>query len=171
MTRSPIAALFLVLLLLAPAAASAQAPTNAPPGNSAIDEYLETVPGATGDARPRPPGAPGGDAGLTPSQREDLQRRGPDGALLVALADSIASGDATRSRPTAGDRDDAASPAGERSAREDAVAAQGRSPLSATLAAATGGGDGGMGLLLPILLVAGLAGFVALAIARRRAAG
>ena len=57
MTRmlSVLAALVLIGL---PSAASAQ--TNAPPGNSAIDEYLETVPGATGNQRPRTPGAGGG---------------------------------------------------------------------------------------------------------------
>ena len=60
MTRAITA--LVVLALALPALAHAQAPqTNAPPGNSAVDEYLETVPGASGDARPRPP-AQDGDA-------------------------------------------------------------------------------------------------------------
>ena len=63
MTRTLSALVVALLCSPLPAAATAQTPlTNAPPGNSAIDEYLETVPGATGNQRPRQPGA-AGDAG------------------------------------------------------------------------------------------------------------
>ncbi|MDX6678103.1 MAG: hypothetical protein QOE31_2155, partial [Solirubrobacteraceae bacterium] len=54
-----LSALVALLLIALPSAAFAQSPqTNAPPGNSAIDEYLETVPGATGNQRPRSGGDP-----------------------------------------------------------------------------------------------------------------
>lgn len=146
-----------VIMLVTPVAAFAQAPqTNAPAGNSAIDEYLETVPGATGNQRPRPPAA--GDVAskgaLTAAQRARLERLGPDGKALAAAVDATSPARATlhasTSEPSAGD---------------------GRSPLSDVLGAATGGsnGDGGgMGLFLPGILLASLLGFVALVVLRRR---
>src|SRR3954470_1588618 len=120
MTRLLSAFVALVLLAPLPAAATAQAPqTNAPPGNSAIDEYLETVPSATGNERPRPPGSKGGPSVLTPSQRAKLERLGPDGKALVAAVEATA--------PPAADK-----PA----EKLDVNSAQGRSPMSAVIDAA-----------------------------------
>jgi hypothetical protein len=154
-----LSALVALLLIALPSAAIAQAPTtNAPPGNSAIDEYLETVPGATGNQRPRPPAAGGGSskAALTPAQRARLERLGPDGKALADAVDATAP-----ARPRATDR-----------AGEPAVAPQtgaGRSPLSEVLDAAAGHDDGGgMGIVLPAILLATLLGVIALAVARRR---
>ena len=160
----------LVLLLCAavllPAAASAQTTppqTNAPPGNSAIDEYLETVPGTTGDSQPRPPGqAPSGV--LTPEQREQLNQLGADGRAVQRVVDATA--------PAPGRR-----AAGEGQAAVAAKHAESdlppgddksRSALNATIAAALGPNDGGgLGILLPVILVASLVGTVALSIRRR----
>ena len=59
MTRV-LSALVALVLLAMPSAAMAQGgQTNAPPGNSAIDEYLETVPGASGNRAPKAPGSAG----------------------------------------------------------------------------------------------------------------
>jgi len=77
MTRALTALVALTLLVL-PCAASAQ--TNAPPGNSAIDEYLETVPGATGNQTAAKPGTAG--ATLTAAERARL---GGMGVLLPAI--------------------------------------------------------------------------------------
>jgi hypothetical protein len=151
MTRllSAIVATALVALAL-PLGAAAQ--TNAPPGNSAIDEYLETVPSATGNQRPRQPGA--GESVLSPAQRARLEKLGPDGK---ALADAV---DATA--PPA-----AAKPSGRQ--KLDIEGAKGRSPISAILDAAVGSdGGGGMGLFLPIILLASLLGVIALVVLRRR---
>lgn len=147
----------IVLALTVPATAVAQTPaTNAPPGNSAIDEYLETVPGASGAQRPRAPSQAGGGSVLTPTQRAQLERRGPDGR---ALADAV---EATA--PSA-----AAAPAPE----ADGIGAaegEGRSPGSGVLDAVAGDdGDGGMGLLLPAVLVAALLATITLTLLRRRA--
>ena len=90
MTRAIIA--LVVLAFALPAMAQAQAPqTNAPPGNSAVDEYLETVPGASGNPRPRTP-APGGAAGsaLTAAERARLERLGPDGKTLADAVEATA---------------------------------------------------------------------------------
>jgi hypothetical protein len=146
-----------LLLITLPSAATAQTPqTNAPPGNSAIDEYLETVPGATGNQRPRTPSGKASDATLTPVQRARLERLGPDGK---ALADAV---EATAPAPAAGTN-----------SRKPATApdtSQGRSPLSEVFDAATGedGGGGGMGIVLPAILLLTLLGVIALAVARRR---
>ena len=60
MTRVLSTLVALALIAMPSAAIAQKTQTNAPPGNSAIDEYLETVPGATGNQRPRAPGAGGG---------------------------------------------------------------------------------------------------------------
>jgi len=152
MTRA-LTLLVALVLLAGPAAASAQAPpTNAPPGNSAIDEYLETVPGATGDQVPRRPGA-GGKPVLTPAQRKRLEALGPDGK---ALADAV---DAT------------APPAAKPARKIDLDDVKGRSPITAVFEAATGSDGGeGMGIVLPIILLGSLLGTIALVVLRRRSA-
>ena len=142
-------------LLALPAAATAQAPTtNAPPGNSAIDEYLETVPGATGNTRTRPPGGSGGSGNdaLTAAERARLERLGPDGKALADAVDATApSKDAATPKPTA-----------------TALPAQGRSPVSGVLDTVTGTDGDGMGMLLPAILLATVLGAIALVVVRRR---
>ena len=150
-----LAAIAAFALVLSPAAL-AQAPpqTNAPPGNSAIDEYLETIPSASGSVRPRGPG--GGSAALTPALRRRLDRLGPDGQTLARLVAST-------------------SPAAAKApARREVAAATSasRSPAGALIAAATGQDDGGgLGPVLPAILLASLvaAGAAVVVRARRRA--
>ena len=151
MTRAITA--LVVLALALPALAHAQAPqTNAPPGNSAVDEYLETVPGATGNARPRTP-TPGGSGGsaLTAAERARLERLGPDGKTL---ADAV----------------EATAPA-KRAAAEvkPDLDAAGGSPARELLDAVAGDdGGGGMGLVLPAILIAALLAAITLVLLRRR---
>jgi len=141
-----------VLALGLPIAAHAQAPSaTAPPGNSAIDEYLETVPGAGGSTRPRAPGADGAGGVLTAAQRARLERLGPDGR---ALADTV----------------DATSPA-PRQGSPKAPTSDGRSPVGEVLDTFGGSdGGGGMGILLPTILIAALLAAITLVLLRRRAA-
>jgi len=135
-------------LLATPPAALAQ---NAPPGNSAIDEYLEPVPNATGHGRART-GESKGDGVLTPAQRAELERLGPDGKALA---------DAVEATSTVGPK--------ERTGASAPLTAEGRSPLGEVLDAATGDdGGGGMGAVLPAILLAALLGAIAMAVARRR---
>lgn len=151
MTRA-LSAFVALVLMAVPASAMAQEPsTNAPPGNSAIDEYLETVPGATGNQRPRTAGGGPTAGALTPARRARLERLGPDGRALVGVVDATSPArTSTRKRPTP-------------------AAAHGRSPLGQVVAAA-GGHDGGagMGVVLPAILLASLLAIVALVVARRR---
>jgi hypothetical protein len=149
-------ATLIALALLVPAAAAAQeSRVNAPPGNSAIDEYLETVPDVSGNGipRPRPEDDDGGP--LTAAQRDRLERLGADGRTLATIVEST-------------------SPARKKQRAKPPTAvvappdAKGRSPVDAVLGAAEG--DGGMGLLLPAILLLSLVGVIALALLRRRSA-
>lgn len=149
MTRGMPVLLALALIATPPAALAQTQETNAPPGNSAIDEYLETVPNATGNARPRSGDSP--NALLTPTERARLERLGPDGKVL---ADAV----------------DVTGPKRERSSsKSEPLTAQGRSPLGEVLDAATGDDGGtGMGAVLPAILLAALLGAIAIVVARRR---
>lgn len=153
MTRAITA--LLVLALALPASAHAKAPqTNAPPGNSAIDEYLETVPGATGNTRPRP--SPNGAASgvLSAAQRARLERLGPDGKTLADAVEATA----PATKPKA-----AAQP------KPELGEAAGRSPARELLDAVGGDdGGGGMGVVLPAILVAALLAAIAVVLLRRR---
>lgn len=156
-------ALVALLVLALPGVAGAQA-TNAPPGNSAIDEYLETVPGASGDQRPRKRERSPGSV-LTPAERARLERLGPDGSAVAnateATAPAPARGAERAAKPSAG------------TSGKEGVDSRGesRSPLSAVVDAAKGSdGGGGMGVLLPVILLASLLGVVLLLALRRRSA-
>lgn len=152
MTRALGALVALALAL--PAAAPAQAPqTNAPAGNSAIDEYLETVPGASGNARPAQ-GASNDASGLTPAERVRLEKAGPDGEALADAVDATAPS-ATPSNRGSGELDPS-----------------GRAPAGEVLGTFAGGDRGdGMGVALPaILLGASFAAILLVLLRRRRAA-
>jgi hypothetical protein len=153
MTRA-IAAL-VVLAVYLPATAQAQAPQRtAPPGNSAVDEYVETVPGAGGNHRARPPGQSGGQHVLSAAERARLERLGPDGK---ALADAVEA-----SAP-------AAKP-GPKPKPSTLPASTGRSPAGEVIDVVTGSdGGSGMGLVLPAILLATVLGAVMLILLRRRA--
>jgi len=155
MTRAITA--LVVLAFALPATALAQAPqSTAPPGNSAVDEYLETVPGATGNQRPRPPAQQGSAGVLSATERARLEQLGPDGRTLADAVDATAPGKA-RAKPRA---PAAAAPTG-----------TGRSPAGEVIDAVTGSdGGNGMGLVLPAILIATLLAAITVVLLRRRAA-
>jgi len=170
MTRALVALVALALAL--PATSLAKAPqTNAPPGNSAIDEYLETVPGASGSSDPRSPGGGGSSSGagssssagsssagssstgggLTPTQRARLEQHGADGKTLADAVDATSSGKTSKEERALPKSD-------------------GRSPLGEVFGAATGSnGGGGMGIVLPAIIIGALLVFVFAVLLRRRA--
>lgn len=139
-----------------PPSASAQSST-APPGNSGVAEYVETVPGATGNRSLRKPR--GGENALTPAARRALEQLGKEGRATADALEATAPG-ATRTT---------SKPAGNGSPAAD-LGGGGDSPLRAVVEAATGGGtSSGMGWVLPFILGATLALVTATALARRRA--
>jgi len=172
------ATLLTATFALAPPAAAANPPrVLAPPGNSAISQYLEVVPTGTGASAPRPPGTSGGI--LTTHQRSQLDRYGAPGQALAALVDatapppvSVSSAARARFRSAV---DAARTPIG---ASMLAPRASGSSPLdgrsaaspvSLILDAALGGGGGGLGFVLPAFILATAVG-VGAGLIRRRAA-
>lgn len=176
MTRLVPALVALVLLAVPAGAGAAQtSQTNAPAGNSAIDEYLETVPSVTGSNGRRPPRSGGESAtgALTPAQRERLEQAGPAGRQLASVVDATAPV-AVAEAPTPA-RAKAPAPARPKAHKHRLATptAQGRSPVGEVLNAATGqggggGGGGGMGVLLPAILLGSLLGVIALVAIRRR---
>lgn len=147
-------------VLALPAPAPAQ--STAPPGNAGIDEYVETVPSATGNRATRD-GNKGGGA-LTPAQRKALEALGEDGRVLAETVEATAP---AKSRTTSGGGRDA--DPGASAPATVPPRASGGSPVEAVVEAASGGASGGMGLLLPIILGATAALAVAVAVGRRRA--
>jgi hypothetical protein len=162
MIRTLMALVALALALASPALA--QSPnTEAPPGNSAIDEYLETVPGAGGDSHPGPQGGDGG--GSNDAAQRKLVQMGPDGRALARLVAATGpAGGTHRTHQTA--------PA-ERPVTLSLTGAHASSPVGAALAAAVGrdDGGGGLGLLLPAILLGSAAGVIVLVVLRRRPRG
>lgn len=184
----------LLVALALPATASARGQTVAPPGNSGVNQYVESVPTAKGN-RPTATISPGGGGGntrggtgntggggsagrtsaasgngaagggaspLTPSAQRALARQGSRGRQVAALAAATGPGRA-RDRSRAGTSTRATI-----KPRSQVLPANDSSPPSAVLRALTGASThGGLGLLLPAILILGTlcAGLIAL---RRR---
>lgn len=175
----------LVSLALLPASAGANGKRVAPPGNSAVSQYLEVVPTA-GGGRPSTAIGSGGSVGspgsggsggygassaLTPAIQHALAQQGSAGQRVAALANST--GLAARAR-TARHRHHtqmtAPSNAGASGRRTTSSRTNGGTPLT-TLAKALAGSSasGGLSPLLPaVLIVTALGGGLLAALRRRR---
>lgn len=178
------------LALGLPALAAAKGPvTIAPPGDSAVSQYVEVVPGDTGASATQ---VGGGQAGaITSGQRAQLDRLGANGRALAAVVDATAPQHISASDAPAGtgasDRragTAASGGAGPPSAGEGAGALPGaltgtdasgvlsdagaRSTPSLILDAAAGAGTSGLGIFLPAMILACALGVVAHAVRRRR---
>jgi hypothetical protein len=138
------------LALCAATPATAQQ-TIAPPGNSGVEQYLETVPTAAGNAAP----ALGKTRKLPAPVRRQLAQHGNDGRQLSQL---VATTSPSRSRH----RHAAERPS-------SPIAVEGHPSLRSAAGALGAGSDsGGMGIVLPVLLLASVAGISAIAVRRRR---
>jgi hypothetical protein len=163
-------------LALPAAAEGSQHATLAPPGNSAVSQYLETVPNSMGSS---PPGAGGPHTGaLTPGGRRGVDRLGSDGRTLAAVVDATTPPAAAASPPAASTNRRArvsgtTGTIGHRGATASLPPLSGDgapSPVSSVLAAATGrDGGGGLGIFLPGLMLAGVFALIARVVWRRRA--
>lgn len=186
---------FALTLALAVATALSLAPvaqaqgTNAPPGNSGLDQYLETVPNASGSHPPKQRGKTGSASSpLTPRQRKGLESMGADGRALVAATAATIPADAVEPlRRSAASEQRRAAPRGgkgrsraggdrpRQKAAKDAPDAEsapdaksGTAQVLSGALAATGADSGGMGIALPGLLVLTLAAAAAVAVSRHR---
>ncbi|HEY1515331.1 MAG TPA: hypothetical protein VGF91_02855 [Solirubrobacteraceae bacterium] len=176
-------ALVLALALAAPSVAQASVQKIAPPGNSGVNQYLETVPTADGGqptstvhpvgAGVRGPGGPGGTAGhsgsagggaIASSTQRALASQGPAGVAAAAVADATAPRSprlAAHSR-NAGANSSVSAPAG-----NEGSSAQ--TSVLKTLTGATSGG--GLGPLLPVALIGSVLAAAVLTLVRRRGTG
>jgi hypothetical protein len=153
--RRSLAPLVLVLAALTLPSAAAAAGSNAPPGNSGVDQYFETIPSAGGN-HPAARGAKPGAGGLSAAERRRLAAAGPAGA---AAADLAAANAPRRARHHHGPGATTTAPL---------PSAAGRSPFSTALHAVSGSDSSGLGILLPLILGATLlAGILAVAVRRR----
>ncbi len=148
--------------LTAPAASLAQ-DAKAPPGLSGADEYLETVPNAGGNGtvgngqRPNgedPSVAAATKAALPAVTINALGRAGNSGKDAAALA-----GRTAPAAPRNGSAPLSSTPL------QDPAAS---GPLAAAGRIVTGSGGGGMGVLFPLLLIAGTLAVAGAALWRRR---
>ncbi len=159
----------LALYLVLPASSALAA--TAPPGNSEVNQYAETLPGGGGENTVNPPAAVPvavagvataaarvrGGAPVIPAQTQrQLDQLGPDGQAAAALAEANAP------QSPAGAPAKGAGGGGGGAGKGDSV-------VGAVTGALTGSDQGGMGAFLPIALfgVAGLG--IGYALARRRA--
>ena len=145
------------LLLAVPAAALA---ATAPPGNSEVNQYAETLPGGKGDNTVNPPGTKGGGSGgggggrgsvVPAATQRQLNHLGRDGRAALGLANANAPSKPAGSVPGKGGN------------------GGGSSAVGGVLGSLTGSEGGGMGALLPLILVGVAAMGIGYALARRRA--
>lgn len=147
--------LLIAVVLVGAPAASAQR-VNAPPGNSEVDQYFETVPDGAGNTSVDRGGPPDpGAAVLDPKVRAELEALGEDGVAVANLAER------NSVRQNAG------------GASDKPAVLRYEEPSSGAIAgiwkAITGSGDdGGMGLFLPLLLLGTFVVGVFAALAGRR---
>ena len=160
-----------LLFAASPALAAGRGPiVLAPPGNSAVSQYVEVVPTAQGGGIPRPPG---GGSELTAAQTRAYDGLGQVGRLLVGVVAETAPAPAR----TVADRTAGAASAPPRKANiglSDVVKPPpsgpgSRSPLSLVLSAVAGNGQGGAGFLLPGLLLVLAFAVGAIVVLRRQA--
>lgn len=161
MRRAVLVALLLALMASAVPAHAKQ--TLAPPGASAIDEYLETVPSSGGNKITGGGGSPG--HALTAGQRRALAAQGPDGVRAAAVADATGP-----SRPPAHRRGRTPGTSDTGPGARHFSPDTSRPGVPDALARALGGSGGGIGAALPALLIISLLAAVALAVRRRRSA-
>ena len=178
------------LALVSPALAAAKGVvTIAPPGDSAVSQYVEVVPGDTGASPPQAGGGQGGP--ITSGQRGQLDRLGASGRTLAAVVaatapEPIAAADGS-AWAAASDRRGRTATSGV-AGRRGAGPGAGVSPGALTgtdtsrvvsgagapsapaliLDAAAGGGASGLGIFLPVIMVACAVGVVAGALRQRR---
>jgi hypothetical protein len=163
------AALATVIAAALASAPAAMAGTCAPPGNSGVNQYVEVVPGAGCNQPPAGPGSGGHSGGghLSTSTTQQLDASGGAGRSVVALVTSSPSAGPGNPGGSRGHAHGGGNPAAATTAVPPSVA--GSNPVSAILhPIVTGSGAGGLGVLLPVLLLGVLLGAVLAGLIRRR---
>ena len=181
-------ALIAVLALPAAAAARGRTTTNAPPGNSGVSQYVETIPtahggqptstvhrggagsghsGAGGGGTGTSGGSPGGGSSVSSSTQRGLDSEGSAGRTAAAFILATAPSGTRSSTQT-----HASGATNGSTANGSSVAPgeeSGASPASSVFHALTGStSSGGLGSLLPVILIASLLAISTAAVVLRR---
>jgi hypothetical protein len=160
--------------LLLPAPVVLAAGTVAPPGQSAIDEYLETVPtagGGTGADKAPASGGPAAAKVIPAKALKRLQASGADGEAAAALAGATAPPTPAKKRSSSPSSDIAPSDVSESRGSGAASVTGSSDGLPTVVAKAVTGSGGGLGVGLPLLLVGIALGAAATSLLRRRGGG
>lgn len=169
-TRRAVVGLVSAAVIAAPA--DAFAIVLAPPGKSGADQYFETVPTSAGNAAPpaggsASPGQSLAGIGQGGAGARTLARLGADGQAAAGLAAATSPTPPGHAGANAGNgsgsRRTASSPSG--------ASSQGSANGSATgglVDTLTGSDSGGIGLVLPLLMLVSLLGAIALGFGLRR---
>jgi len=182
--------LIAVIALPASAAAKGHSQTIAPPGISGVSQYVETVPTAHGGqpvssvhnggggsghshgggGSGTSGGGSGGAGAISPSTQHALDSQGADGRAAAAFIQATApTGVQSTTQGQSGTGNSASN--GGASTGSNAAASQdnGPSPANAVFHALTGSSSsGGLGSILPIILIVSVLGLSTLAILRRK---
>lgn len=157
----------LAVLAAASLTAVAGAAVLAPPGKSGANQYFEDIPSSQGNAAPPGTGGPSspasvlGSIGRGRAGARSLAKLGKDGQAAAVLATETAPSSGAQARSSArhaggaSTRAGVSTRAGGPGALEPLIPSSGGSSTGA-LVRALGGSSGGLGLLFPVLLVAGL---------------
>jgi hypothetical protein len=145
----------LLILSLASSAGAAQV---APPGNSGVNQYSETLPGAGGDQPSSDSGGGGAEgnqgSSLSPKAQRALQEHGPTGAAVAGLASQTAP--------------QVANSGAQNRSHDSRESGGGGSALGAGVDQLSGSETSGMGVALPIIILLSLIGAIAVFVLRRR---
>ena len=156
--------------------ASAVAATCAPPGNASVNQYAETIPGASCNHRSGSGGGHNGGGGgsLPPGTGAQLSKQGGVGQAVKRLVASSGvnsgsgAGNAAKGSG-AGSGPSGSGSGGKSSAPAASLSGSGSNPLSGVLhPVLTGSSSGGIGVLLPVLLFGALALALLTVVLRRR---
>lgn len=152
--------LSLVLAVSGGTAGAACPPDTVPSGNSEVDQYVETIPGSCGDRSGSGEGtdktntdASGADGSIPASTADELASLGADGAAAASLADATSTGGSPRSGRSASSSVGASDSRGD-DAAPAAMSGSDGSAVAAITKSLSGDGDGGIGPMLPVAMVA-----------------
>jgi hypothetical protein len=165
-TAAAALALLVPLALAGSSAAAGQRPV-VPPENSAATQYTEAYPTAGGDSTPHGSShSPGRVLGRRDAKQ--LEAAGPEGKAAAEVAAATAPSAAAPPRRAPGSKRPGGSGASPRAGAARGGGQDGSSGLGEVLGQATGASSGGMGVLLPLIVLGALAWSGAYAWRRRR---
>jgi len=157
--------------------ASAAAIHCAPPGVAGVDQYFEQIPASACNGSATGPGSGGGHHGSLPAgTAAQLSKQGAVGQAISNLVSSTGQGSGSHSGSSAAggtgtqhSKSSSHTAAGTGAGAGQSVSSNGQNPVSGILhPVLTGSSSGGIGVLLPIIIIATLVLVLVTTVVRRR---